>query len=197
MHSVILLKCWPGVIYTNNGFLDRFSLIISVAELCMRTVSSFPEAATTLPMIIPYSAWSLISISLHSRCIKHSAILGSLSKCALDLGVNASEKTIVFNLLVEDSRCVSALAFQKDFEQRKKSSGFGRTKNATRLALHKASPYPPCRINNKAFVRYSLLSDLFHLFDGRAGQNAMRPLCSQFTSPFLNESFSIHACNFL
>jgi len=39
----------------------------------------------------------------------------ALSKCALDFGVNASEKTIVFNLLVEDSRCVGALAFQKDF----------------------------------------------------------------------------------
>jgi fumarate reductase (CoM/CoB) subunit A len=38
----------------------------------------------------------------------------ALSKCALDLGVNALEKTFVFNLLVENGRCVGALAFKKN-----------------------------------------------------------------------------------
>jgi len=38
----------------------------------------------------------------------------ALSKDAVDLGVNVSEKTFVLDLLVEDSRCVGALAFKKD-----------------------------------------------------------------------------------
>jgi len=38
----------------------------------------------------------------------------ALSKRALDLGVNALEKTFVFDLLVENDRCVGALAFKKD-----------------------------------------------------------------------------------
>ena len=38
----------------------------------------------------------------------------ALSKCAAHLGANFLERTVVFDLLVEDGRCVGALAFQKD-----------------------------------------------------------------------------------
>ncbi|MCJ7430410.1 FAD-binding protein [Candidatus Bathyarchaeota archaeon] len=40
----------------------------------------------------------------------------ALGKCALDFGVNVSEKTSAFDLLVEDNRCIGALAFKKDVE---------------------------------------------------------------------------------
>jgi len=41
----------------------------------------------------------------------------ALSKHASELGVNFSEKTAVFDLLVEDGTCVGALAFQKDVRE--------------------------------------------------------------------------------